>query len=613
VISLNRVEPVPMRQSALSTVSAREPVWFLGGMALLLLLAAVVRFHALGLAAHDCDELYALRIPGSLKGIASLVGRSAFHDLHPPLAYLLYMFWIKLVGTSEVAVRSLPLLLGVISVALVGFLGRRIGGVWVGLAAAAFLAFNPLHIAYSQEVRPYALAVTLTIAAHLFFLRSLGERRVRNQVLYALLIVGAIYTHYFTLFALLPHGFIALWLLLTGDEESRRAARQTLLVFGGAMATYIAWLPALIFQASGKPEGPALDVYNLGESPLDRAGFFMKETVGLGNQPFLLPALAALLVLLAAAFLWRRRLPVHAAGSGSRSAPAPPRWLGLFLLATGIVLGVGLWVAAPLHLFPAAREVLLAEGYSPGAVERELGGLMQFTVSVPLALGVIGLLMIGWRRLSSLLDRLPRMGGGRPLSANALLAFLIFVPLTITLVLALRDVPLLSERNLLVLESPLALALGIGAVGLASRRWGRPVLVVAVLCLAFGRFQYQPVSGIFGVPGQRLGIQTGAWRDLVRELNRRGGKDLPLVMVDASRSDPAEFYLRDRPVKRLPEDGPIARAALPREFRFVHLKGNSSSDKLFSNLSGVVPLQPRFQVDEYVVYYAVGNGGPRRR
>ena len=101
-----------------------------------------------------------------------------------------------------------------------------------------------------------------------------------------------------------------------------------------------------------------------------------------------------------------------------------------------------------------------------------------------------------------------------------------------------------------------------------------------------------------------LNKRYSIWRDLVRELDRRGGRDLPLVMVDSSRSDPAEFYLRDRPVTRLPEDGRIARAGLPGEFRFVHIEGNRHSARLLANLAGVAQLEPRFQVDEYVIYDA---------
>jgi 4-amino-4-deoxy-L-arabinose transferase-like glycosyltransferase len=598
-------------ESSSPSAAARERTLFLGGLTVILIIAAVLRLYDLGVSDFDSDELYAFRIQGvSLKAMASVVGRSAFHDLHPPLSYLLFMPWVTLFGTSEVAVRSLPLVLGLTSVALIGFLGRRIGGTWLGLAAAAFLAFNPLHIVYSQEARPYALAVMLTIATHLFFLRSLQEPSARNQTVYGLLLVVAIYTHYFALLALLTHGLIALWLLLTGDEDSRRAARSTLLVFACALATFIAWLPAVIFQAEERPEGPPLRHLDLGGSPLSRLGFLMKNVAGLGASPFLLPAILALLVLLVLAFTWQRRLP--AAPAPSSSGGVPPRWLGVVMLLAGLLVGIGLFLLAPRYLFPPARQVLLTQGYAPDAIERELHGLLQFTVSLPLAAGALGLILLGWPWLSSLLDRLPRIsaGRGRPLAVNALLAFLLLVPVIGVVILGLRGFRLLSDRNLLLFEPALALALGLGAVRLARERgrWGRLVLVPVVLCLVLGGFQYQCLSGLLGRRGLPLGIQTGAWRDLVRELDHRTGKDLPLVMVRAPRSDPAEFYLQTHPFTRIPEADPIARAKLPGAFRFVHFKGNHSSEVLLSRLSGVVPLEPELQVDEFVIYDARPDG-----
>jgi 4-amino-4-deoxy-L-arabinose transferase-like glycosyltransferase len=604
-------------ESATFSAAARERTLFMGGLTVLLIAAAILRLHALGLPAYDCDELYALRIQGlSLKEIASVVGRSAFHDLHPPLSYLLFMPWIALFGTSEAAVRSLPMLLGLVSVALIGLVGRRIGGVGPGLAAAAFLAFNPLHIAYSQEARPYALAVTLTLAAHLFLLRSLREASARNLTVYALLIAAALYTHYFALIALLSHAFIASWLLLTGDEDSRRAARSTLLAFACAMATFIAWLPALVFQSTGQPDGPTLGVYDLGGSPLGRAGHFLDNMAGLGSPPFLLPAIVALLVLLFFALRWRERLPAAPVSSGSWHPPHPPRNLGAALLLAGLVVAAWLPLAVSRYLFAPARQVLLAKGYSPVAVERELHGLLQLTVSLPLTVGVIGLLVLGWPWLSSLLSRLSGTSPsrGRPLAINGLLAFLVLVPATVALGLALKGVPLLSDRNLLIcVEPPLALALGVGAVRLAKVRWGLAVLVPVIVCLAFAGFQYQSLSGIFGVRGKPLGLWTGAWRDLVRELDRRDRQDrkkLPLVLVDAPRSDPAEFYLHPHSYTRIEESAHIEPDSLPAEFRFVHIKGNRSSEALLSYLSSVVSLKPELQVDEYVIYDAHPCGRP---
>jgi 4-amino-4-deoxy-L-arabinose transferase-like glycosyltransferase len=594
------------RERSSSGVSAREQVLFVVGLTASLILGAVFRLHALGLPAFDCDELYAVRIQGgSLKEAGLLIGRSAFHDVHPPLSYLLFMAWTNLFGTAEAAVRSLSVLLGLTSIALIALLGRRIGGVWTGLAAAGFLAFNPLHIAYSQEARPYALVVALTIAAHLFFARSLAGAAAWNRAVYALLVAAALFTHYFAMFALLPHALLASWLMLSGDEDSRYTARQTLLAFACGAASFLAWLPAFLFQLTG--QGPPLDVLDLGRSPLGRTAFYLKEVEGLGAPPLLLPAVAALLVLLAFALAWRQRLPAAPAGAAGGS---PPRWLGALLLSAGLLLAAAMTLVAPRLLFPPARQALLAKGYAPEAVERELHGLLRLVVSFPLALGVVGLLVLGWPWLSSLLSRLPRVSGqGRPLAVNVLLAGLLLVPAVAAVTLGLAGVPLLSKRNLLVCEAPMALALGVGATRLAQVRRGALALAPIVLCLALARFQYQPMSALFGRNGMPLGMQTGAWRDLVRELNRRGGRDLPLVVAETPGSDPALFYLRDRSVRRIAEPSRITRAALPGEFRFVHLKGDRTSDALLSDVSRVTPLRPEFQVDEFVIY----DAGPASR
>lgn len=592
------------REVSPAWVSARERTLFVGGMAALVALGAVFRLHALGAQAFDCDELYALRIEGrSFQEIGALFGRSAFHDLHPPASYLLFMLWIGLFGAGEAAVRSLPALLGLVSIALVGLAGRRIGGVWVGLAGAAFLAVNPLHIAFSQEARPYALAVTLTVAAHLLFLRCLSGASAGDRVVYALLSAAAIYTHYFAVFALLPHGLVALWLLAAGDEDSRRAARPTLLAYACAMATFVAWVPAVLFQISGQPEGPAL-VVDPGGSRLGLTGSFLKDAAGLGASPVLLPATVALLVLLVFALTGRERL--WAAPAESDSGGLPPRGAGGGMLSAGILLAAGLSLAAPRLLFPAAREVLRAEGYGSAAIERQLHALQGFTVSLPAAVGVIGLLMLGWPWLSSLPGRLPgRLAGrGRSLVVQALLAALLLVPVGVVLILGLGGLPLLTVQNLLVFEPALALALGVGAVRLARVRRGRLVLAPAVLCFALAALQYQPVSGAFGVRGMPMGRQTGAWRDLVRELDRHEGNGLPLVLVKNSRSDPAELYLRDRPMVRIPESGLAADAGLPEDFRFVHLVGYPSSEVLLGNLSRSVSLASSFRVDEFVIYEA---------
>ena len=50
----------------------------------------------------------------------------ASHDIHPPLYYWLLHLWTRLFGTSEIGLRSLSALMGMMLVLVIAILGRRI-------------------------------------------------------------------------------------------------------------------------------------------------------------------------------------------------------------------------------------------------------------------------------------------------------------------------------------------------------------------------------------------------------------------------------------------------------------------------------------------------------
>jgi len=66
-----------------------------------------------------------------------------------------------LFGCSVVACRSLSVLAGVATVPLVALLGAALAGRTAGAVAALLLAFSPLHMYYSQEIRMYSLVTAL--------------------------------------------------------------------------------------------------------------------------------------------------------------------------------------------------------------------------------------------------------------------------------------------------------------------------------------------------------------------------------------------------------------------------------------------------------------------
>lgn len=598
--------------SARAETEKRTRRLFFWGLLAILVMTAALRVYGLGVPSFDGDEMYAVRIHGlTPSSVGALFGRSAFHDLHPPLSYYTFLVWNQVFGLDEAAVRALPVLWGLVAVAVIGLIGRRLGGNLAGLAAALLLAFNPLHIAYSQEARPYSQAVALSLLALLFLLRSLTEGRRHDRLLYAVFCALAIYSHYFALLALAPHGLALLWLALSGDENSRRAARQTLLAFACGFATYLGWVPALAHQMAENPEGPPLDSYELGATPFENLAVttgYLRDVAGLGPMPYLLPALLAAAVLLAFAVTWKRG--VAPAAAGGESGPVLPPRAGIALMVLALLGGAVLALLAPAYLLPPARATLEQLGYSAATVERESRSLLSFVFFVPAALFTVGALAAGWRRLSVLLGRLPRLGGGRPLPVPVLLGILFLIPAAATVVLATGGARFLSERNLLLFLPPLCLALAVGLSRLASRPPWRLAAVPLLFALGLSAVQYDPLSRLFGVRGTEMGMTTGDWRALageIRDVSRE--RPEPLLMVEHPRTDPGLFYLEDHQPARSRDAAELLRQ-VDGEFRYLHVQGNAASEELLRGLEGEARLRPMLEVDEYVLYEGMRRGRP---
>src|SRR5690606_8901696 len=94
-------------------------------------------------------------------------------DVHPPLYFELLHLWRLLSGDGEAGLRLLSAFLGTLTLALTYTLGRRMargtlspgGAALAGTLAALFLAVSRFAIAWSQEIRMYALASLLAVLA----------------------------------------------------------------------------------------------------------------------------------------------------------------------------------------------------------------------------------------------------------------------------------------------------------------------------------------------------------------------------------------------------------------------------------------------------------------
>lgn len=179
-------------------------------LALILLLAAALRFYCLGCQSLWSDEGNSVALAAA--SFAEIAQRTAF-DIHPPLYYWLLKIWVAIFGSGEVALRSLSAVLGVGVVWLTWEIARRLFAPGVAHMAALIAALSPLLVYYSQETRMYMLltflsgcTVLLTIVIGGWSLAS-GQQSVDgpkfsaftihpSSLLYILTATAGLYTHY---------------------------------------------------------------------------------------------------------------------------------------------------------------------------------------------------------------------------------------------------------------------------------------------------------------------------------------------------------------------------------------------------------------------------------
>ncbi len=163
----------------------------------------------------------------------------------PPLYFLLLRGWIMLFGEGNLNLRLLSLLIGLATILGMFFLGRTVFDEKVGLAAAALLSLVPLHLQYSQEVRPYPLAILFVVLAswaywNAYRATACRSHEWRHWLLYTALAAPSLYTHYFTAWIFMAHAAFA----VIQPRQLRRALVKRLV--GVALVLVVAMSPWLL-------------------------------------------------------------------------------------------------------------------------------------------------------------------------------------------------------------------------------------------------------------------------------------------------------------------------------------------------------------------------------
>ncbi len=167
----------------------------------ILLIGIFLRFYRLGAHSLWFDEATSMMLTNV---ICEMITTSYFPT--PPLFILLLRCW-KTLGESELVLRILPFFFGVLSIVLIYSLGEILFDKKTGVMSAFLLAISPFHIYYSQELRPYTLAVLLVMFSVYYFVKSLKKNNLFSWVLFIIFTTLSLYTHSILLFILVVENF----------------------------------------------------------------------------------------------------------------------------------------------------------------------------------------------------------------------------------------------------------------------------------------------------------------------------------------------------------------------------------------------------------------------
>ncbi len=117
-----------------------------------------------------------------VKTLANLLRGLAGGEPHPPLFYLSQHFWLYLFGNSEMAMRSLGVILSIGAIAIAYGLGQIILGHRGGLLLAALFAINPFYLFHSLNLRMYCPLVLWVTLSALALLQVMGMNHSELEI-----------------------------------------------------------------------------------------------------------------------------------------------------------------------------------------------------------------------------------------------------------------------------------------------------------------------------------------------------------------------------------------------------------------------------------------------
>lgn len=191
------------------------------------------------------DEAYSVLV--AQHDIGDIISLTSV-DTHPPGYYIMLHGWGNTFGWDAVSLRLLSVLALGVSVVIAGLLVRRMFGDRAAITSVALIAISPLLLRYGFEIRMYAIASLIGVAATyvLVVARANAGRWAWRWVVYGLLVAVGMLTLYHLALLWTAH---VVWLVLSDWRKFRRVwALPWVWAYVGAFILFLPWLPKFLGQ-----------------------------------------------------------------------------------------------------------------------------------------------------------------------------------------------------------------------------------------------------------------------------------------------------------------------------------------------------------------------------
>jgi hypothetical protein len=317
----------------------------------------------------------------------------------PPLYYVLLWGWTRIWGVSELSVRALPLIFGVVTIPATYLVWAGLIGRNRALWATALLSTNAFHVFYSQDAKMYAAVWFLATVSSGAFLHALvtGPRQVDWLAAYGISNAALLQVSYV---GVVPMAIQFLYGLMCFSRVRPIAGRLSVAAALSCVPC-VAWLPntlRAVTQRTGISWIPPVSGYRMAAELSQAFGYYALgyrvtpdyagDMWGWCFSQLYAPAewLAAAVILVYLIRLVRRPKDVQADKPPEPQSSAASLYLVLSVVVPAVaaflfsIIVYPLW-GPPRYLTASGPAILLLLGSALGSLERQaLAGLLGATL-----------------------------------------------------------------------------------------------------------------------------------------------------------------------------------------------------------------------------------------